>query len=129
MNLGDKVKASNVSEQDAELSQDVWRYLYTRESGAKRIVCQTNKEYRDNTLAGIDVFKFAVFVAGPIAYLKKASDIVVWFEVNGYTVSETGTWRNDQTGGQFGRNIFFLAGKQIPEKDISLYPVDLIVYV
>ena len=128
MNIGDKVKVSNVSEQDAELSVDIWRYLYTRESGAKRIVCQANKEYRDNTLDGIDVFKFAAIVVGPGAFLKKASDICLWLEGNGYTASETGVWRNDQTGGQFGRDIFFLAGKQVPESAVSSYPVDLIVY-
>jgi len=129
MNLGDKVKVSNLLVEDAELSVGIWRYLYTRDSGARRIVCQMNKEYRDNTLAGIDVFKFAVIVVGPVAFLKKASDICLWLEENGYTPSITGVWRNAQTGGQFGRDIFFLAGKQIPEADIPLYPVDLITFV
>ena len=129
MNLGDKVKVSNISEEDAAIQSAIWRYLYTRESGAKRIVCQPNQDYKDNTLKGIDVWKFSVIVVGPTAFLKKASDIVVWFEANGYTASETGVWRNDQTGGQFGRNIFFLAGKQVPDADIPLYPVDLITLV
>jgi len=129
MILGDKVKVSNTSEEDALLQNEVWRYLYTRESGAKRIVCQPNQDYKDNTLKGIDVWKFSVIVVGPIAFLKKASDICLWLEANGYTASETGVWRNAQTGGQFGRDIFFLAGKQIPEADIPLYPVDLITFV
>jgi len=129
MNLGDKVKVSNLSIEDAEIQSEIWRYLFTRGSGAKRIVCQKNQEYKDNTLSGMGVWRFAVIVVGPIAYLKKASDICLWFEANGYKPTETGTWRNDQTGGRFGRNIFFLADKQIPEADISLYPVDLIVYV
>jgi len=129
MIVGDKVRVSNLSAEDAEIQSAIWRYLYTRESGAKRIVCQPNKEYNDNSLVGMDVWRFAVIVVGPIAYLKKASDICVWLEGNGYTPSPTGTWRNADTGGQFGRDIFFLAGKQIAESDIPIYPPDLIVYV